>query len=255
MDLLSLITFLDTGSIHFSNLKDLFKFDPREGTGGLFTEIVNSNPRPSLVVFPSSPEIEAQNRKELEELEINLSKSIQSQTQKFNQKIAAWDAINRNVFISCWHVNSTDTDFMWRVYGAMHYGFAIEVGAEDLMNAFVAAGISRQKISCGFVLYSTRDEILRMNFPSDLEQYAAFLIKSPEFMPEKELRFFVHAISALNSCNVPVDISLTKARIHVSPFMPDWAAESVIKVVNQLCSTNGLSEAVYRPRRVRLCSS
>jgi hypothetical protein len=251
LDLLSLLTLLKKEELHFTRLKDLQKYDPREGTGGLFTDVVNSNLQPSMLVIPATAASIQRDIKEMQDLNDKLNIPIQSQRTQFVGEINKWDQLNNNIHISCWHTNTIDIDFMWRVYGACHYGFAIEAEAVNLLNAFWNAGIARKKIGCGFVLYSTRDEIIRMQVPFDVKQYFAFLIKSPDFKPENELRIFVNTTEAVDSCDVPFDISTAIRCIHISPLMPEWAVDSVMEIVNQLCASKGLPNVVYRPRGVR----
>jgi hypothetical protein len=141
---------------------------------------------------------------------------------------------------------------MWRVYGAYHYGFALEVELHDLYHAFIDSGISAGKIGMGFVLYLTRDQIAREYISLEDEPYYAFLIKSPEFSPENELRLYVNTVDDKKSCDVPVNLKRAIKRIHVSPFMHRWAVDSVMRTIDRLCVSKGLPELVYRPRDARI---
>lgn len=97
MDFLSLIAILQTKMLHFTNLNDLHKYDPSEGTGGLLIDVVNDPIRPRIIMVPSSAEVDAENAREIQWLKSELARPIAQQLPHYRQTVAGWDRDNRDV--------------------------------------------------------------------------------------------------------------------------------------------------------------
>ena len=133
MDLLSLISILQSETIHFTRVIDLCRYDPHEGTGGLLIEVVNDPVTPSTMVCPPDPRVDEENRKEIERIMAKLAIPISEQLPKIRDKVKQWDRENDAVYISSWHTNEIDSNFMWRIYGRDEYGFAVVSSVHDLV--------------------------------------------------------------------------------------------------------------------------
>ena len=188
MDLLGLLAILQDETIHFTHIMDLYRYDPHEGTGGLLINVVNDPVPPSVMVSPPDPRIDEQNRKEIEGILAELRIPLSEQLPKFREKVTHWDKENDAIYISSWHTNVIDSDFMWRIYGKYEYGFAVVSSVQDLVYSIRDGGIDLSKVGCGFVVYPTRDQLIREKLENVMGSYAAFMIKSPQYSPENEFR-------------------------------------------------------------------
>lgn len=133
MDFLALISILHREELHFTQISDLYRYDPHEGTGGALINVVRYPITPSLLVTPSNPEVEERNRKEVENIERELAIPLSEQLPELKDKVRVWDQENDTVYISCWHANEIDSDFMWRVYGRYEYGIAVKSSVQAPM--------------------------------------------------------------------------------------------------------------------------
>lgn len=238
MDLLSLLSILQNERIHFSHITELYKYDHQEGTGGLGIDLVNDTITPSVTLSRPNHKVDEENQKEIERIIKELNKPISEQELK--EKVKVWDEENNTVYISSWHMNEVDSDFMWRVYGKYEYGLAIETSVQELVGSIVDAGIDVDKLGYGAVIYPTRDTLIRDKIHEVLGNYAAFMIKTPEYSPEKEFRVFVRAIEQVTSCDIKVNLQKLIHKIHISPLVPQWAVKPIIDTLNPICMAKGL---------------
>jgi hypothetical protein len=242
MDLLSLLTILENSSLHFTHIRDLFRFDPSEGTGGLLTNVVNTEITPQIIAVPSDPYIDERNQKEIKRIEDELKIPLPELLPRYKESVRRWDQDNQGVHISCWHTNPVDSDFMWRIYGKMEYGFAIASTVQSVVQSIRDAGIDAKKVGGGFVLYPTRDEVIRDGVDKQSDSSRAFMIKSPQFKAEHEFRVFVKAKRVIPSCDIPVSLRTLIRGIFVSPLMPRWAIGPAMSVLNPICRAKGLPD-------------
>ena len=240
MDLLSLLAILQNETIHFTHIMDLYRYDPHEGTGGLLINVVNDPIQPSVMVSPPDPRIDEENRKEIEGIQAELRIPLSEQLPKFREKVKHWDNENDAIYISSWHTNVFDSDFMWRIYGKYEYGFAVVSSVQDLVYSIRDAGLDLRKVGCGFVVYPTRDQLIREKLEDTMGSYAAFMIKSPQYSPENEFRVFVRSKKRVVSCDLKVDLRRLVHRIRISPLVPRWAVQPLLKTLDPLCSAKRL---------------
>jgi hypothetical protein len=232
MDLLSLLAILQNETLHFTHIADLYRYDPHEGTGGLLINVVNDPIPPSMMVSPPDPRVDEENRKEIEAILAELRIPFAEQLPKFRDKVRQWDKDNESIYISSWHTNVLDSDFMWRIYGKYEYGF--------LVHSICDGGISGSKVGWGFVVYPTRDQLVREKFEESMGSFAAFMIKSPQYSPENEFRVFVKARKQVPSCDLRVNLRRLVHSIRISPLVPRWALPPLLETLNPLCSAKGL---------------
>lgn len=240
MDLLGLLAILQNETLHFTHITDLYRYDPQEGTGGLFINVVKNPITPSILVSPPNPHTDEQNRKEIEEIEAELRIPLAEQLPKFREKVEQWDKENDTIYISSWHTNVIDSDFMWRIYGKYEYGFAVVSTVQDLVYSITDGGIDSQKVGFGFVVYPTRDELIRDKPENFMGSFAAFMIKSPQYSPENEFRVFVKAKKRVASCDFKVNLRKLVGSIRISPFVPRWAVGPLLETLDPLCEAKGL---------------
>ena len=231
MDLLSLISIIQSEKIHFTHIADLCRYDPLEGTGGLLVDVENRPIPPSVTVYPPNPDVQEANRREIEKIMQELSIPLSEQLPNYKDKVKQWDKENDAVYINSWHTNELESDFMWRIYGKYEYGFALVSSVEDLRSSFLAKGVDRSKLGGGFVVYPTRDQLIRENLEESLGRSAAFMIKSPQYSPENEFRVFVRAKHRMASCDMEVDLRKLVHSIRISPLVPRWAVAPLLNTL------------------------
>jgi hypothetical protein len=242
MDLWSLLAILNRERLHFTHISDLYRHDPHEGTGGSLINVVKYPITPSIVVSPPDPHFEELNRQEIESIKRELQIPLSERLPSIREKVKAWDHENNTIYISCWHTNEIDSDFMWRIYGRYEYGFAIRSSVQNLFNSIGDAGLDLSKLGAGFVVYPTRDQLIREKLEDSMGSCAAFMIKSPQYSPENEFRVFVKAKQRVASCDVRVDLRKLIHGIHISPLVPRWAVGPLSATLNPLCAAKGLPE-------------
>jgi hypothetical protein len=251
MDLLGLLSILNRKELHFTHISDLYRYDPHEGTGGALINIVKYPITPSLIMSPPDPEFEARNRQEIESIEKELRIPLSERLPELQDKVKQWDRDNDAIYISCWHTNEIDSDFMWRIYGRYEYGFAVRSSVQSLVYAIRDAGLDLTKLGAGFIVYPTRDQLIRERLEDSMGSCAAFMIKSPQYSPENEFRVFVKAKHRVPSCDLRVDLRKLIQGIHISPLVPRWAVRPLLATLNPLCAASGLPEVTVGPGSLR----
>jgi hypothetical protein len=219
---------------------DLYRYDPHEGIGGLLIDVVNEPILPSLTVSPPNPRVDEANRREIEKVMAELSIPLSERLPKYREKVKQWDKENDAVYISSWHTKEIESDFMWRIYGKYEYGFALVSSVQDLVNSFLTKGVDPSKLGCGFVVYPTRDQLIRENLEETIGSFTAFMIKSPQYSTENEFRVFVKAKHRVASCDLEVDLRKLIHSIRISPLTPRWAVQPLMNTLNPICTAKGL---------------
>jgi len=240
MDLVSLLAILQNETLHFAHITDLYHYDPHEGTGGLLINVVNDPIPPRMLTAPSNTGVDAENQREIEAIIAELQIPLANQLPQFRERVRRWDDENDSIYISSWHVNSIDSDFMWRIYGKYEYGFALVSSVQDLVHSIRDSGIDGRKIGCGFVVYPTRDQLIRERLDETMGSCAAFMIKSPQYSPENEFRVFIKARKRVTSCDLKVNLRRLVHGVRISPFVPRWAVRPLLQTLNPLCNAKGL---------------
>jgi hypothetical protein len=251
MDILSLLSLLQSERLHFTRLEDLYRFDANEGTGGVSINVINNVISPSSFSIPSTPEADARNDEQIARIEKELSVPFSARLPELRDQIKVWDKQNANVFISCWHTNESESDFMWRVYAKQEYGFAVVSSAHALVQSFKDTDAT--KIGHDFVVYPTADELIRDKLHSYMGSDSAFLIKHWEFHHENEFRVFIRTKTRNQNCDLRVDLPTLVREIRISPLVPDWAEGSLRKTLDPICEKRGIP--VIRERTPALRTS
>ena len=251
MDLLSLISILQNETIHLTHIMDLRKYDPQEGTGGLSINVVNDPIPPSYMVYPPNPKVDDEIRREIEKIKMELRIPLSERLPEYRDKVMQWDKENDAVYISSWHTNEVDSDFMWRIYGKYEFGFALVSSVQDLVDSFLTKGVDPFKLGFGFVVYPTRDQLIRENLVGFIGSFGAFMIKSPQFSPENEFRVFVKAKHQVASCDFEVDLRKLVHSIKISPLTPRWAVQPLLDTLNPIFTAKGLPLVEKSIRSIR----
>jgi len=95
-----------------------------------------------------------------------------------------------------------------------------------------------------------RDELIRYKLHSYMGSDSAFLIKHLEFHHENEFRVFVRTKTAIQSCDLDVNLQKLVTKIRISPLVPDWAEAALLATLNPICERKGIP--LIQQRTLRL---
>lgn len=242
MDLPSLLWMLQNEALRLTPLPDLSRFDPNENTCGLLITERGEPSRPCV----SPPYTLPGEEEKVRQIERQLSVPLSARRDEVVAKVRKYREQNSNVFISCWHVNERESDFMWRIYAKHEYGFAVVSDTQALVHALCQRQIPRSKLGTGFVVYPTRAQLLQDELESVFQPHMAFMIKHPDFMDEHEFRLYVRPRRTDGHLALPIELGILIKAVHASPLMPTWAREVVVPTVNKLLAVKGLAEVAGR---------
>jgi hypothetical protein len=139
---------------------------------------------------------------------------------------------------SCWHMNTEESDAMWKVYAGS--GARIAIRSKFYLFKAALSVSPHPQVLAGIVEcadYDT-DQLLREPF---LEELAFSKRRCFEF--EREFRGFVRdeQVEAAG-VEVPVDVDRLVERVYVSPMSPTWTLE----VVKAVCARYELKAEVVQ---------
>jgi hypothetical protein len=119
-----------------------------------------------------------------------------------------------------------------------------------VVKALAVDDISPARIGWGFVVYPTRDQLIRERLDLELGSTAAFMMKHLEFSPENEFRVFVRTKEYVDTCDMKVCSRELIHDIRLSPFIPDWAEGPLLQTLNPICEQKSLP--FIKPKKTRL---
>jgi hypothetical protein len=193
--------------------------------------------------------MDARNAAEIARIQKGLSVPLAERITDLREQVAKWDTENANVYISCWHANELEADFMWRIYAKHEYGFAVVSNAQDLICCF--DGYDPGKIGFGFVVYPTRDRLIQWDLHFYMGRDSAFMVKHPEFSHENEFRVFVRPKEHTKSCGLKVKLKRLVKQIRISPLVPEWAESALLATLNSMCEKKSLPLIQSRSLKLR----
>jgi hypothetical protein len=132
--------------------------------------------------------------------------------------------VNIKFGLNCWHINEDESDAMWRLYGAVGNGIAIESTEDRLKGVLSAEGIIVDRVR---YMDLDRDEIEKGH-----THYGLF-IKRKSFAHEQELRATILLPTPGIGTLVPCDIDALIAKIHISPEAPSFYADTVRYIIER----------------------
>ncbi len=200
-------------------------------------------------VIPETPESLARDAAIIARVKKELEIPYEEQWPKFKTQVARWDEENANVYISSWHENFGESDFMWRIYSRDDHGVAVVSSAQALVHSFV--GVDLQKIGFGFVAYPYRDALIREGLTEGRNAIPPFLIKTKAFEPECEFRVYVKTKKAVDSCDMDVDLKKLIHGVRISPLAAPWMDEAVRAMLNPILAKEDLKPVEARERSLR----
>jgi len=149
--------------------------------------------------------------------------------------------LNQECFVSCWHLSSSESLAMWKVYGIHNFSVALVSNVGRVMSVGDAY-CKNEPVSCvmGEVIYDNYIEEGKANTkaigctitdqePSLPESVLTLFMKANAYSYEREWRFIIHKSKAdekalaVNVGNLDEFIDA----IYVSPEAPDWMVNSI----------------------------
>lgn len=143
------------------------------------------------------------------------------------------DVFRKQVFVSCWHYNETESVGMWKVYALDGNGIAIQTSVSDFKRAFDQ---TTRDIHAGKVIYIDYEKEGFYNgergfFPNAL---VSFIHKRNIFSHEQEYRALLEDRTEPNGVSVNVDLRLLVQHVIVAPKTPEWKLEAVQFLLDDL---------------------
>lgn len=157
-------------------------------------------------------------------------------------------------FFSCWHMNSDESDAMWKIYVKEGAGIAIRSNVDRLKRCFAK---TERPVHVGVVRYIDYDQPPP---PAAYPGHSWFLFKRKAFQHERELRVGVwseevdiqymrndDSIGCLEDhdrqdivlkypdrpgVHVPVDLDILIEQIVIAPQSPSWFAELISSIID-----------------------
>ncbi len=149
--------------------------------------------------------------------------------------------LNQECFVSCWHLSSSESLAMWKVYGIHNFSVALVSNVGRVMS-LGDDYCKNEPVSCvmGEVIYDNYIEEGKANTknigctikdtkPSLPESVLTLFMKANAYSYEREWRFIIHKSNADEKAlavNVG-DLEEFIDAIYVSPEAPDWMVNSI----------------------------
>lgn len=241
MDFAKFLALIDRRSLYFASLITLEKDDPYEG------HFPDRDVEAILKIGRSTEQVRSF---------MKLKKTLPARTVKsifeiWRRTILANEINRHTTFVNCWHINSGESDAMWRLYSLQGQGIAIQSTYGRLSQALKK---ERRRIFIGKVQY--KDYQVK-NF-TEFNGFGPALHKRSSFAHENELRaalddvshlglkgevFFqddmLQRIRAQNPASRPsgtyvkVDVEVLIQSVVISPASPHWMTETIKSVLKR----------------------
>lgn len=218
MSLSKLIQMLESRSIWFTRVDQLIRDDPFEGS------------IPYRFAPPAMTE-EQQKKDALYEQRHRLT--VGAVNQMRTTRLAMHRVERVRTYVSCWHASKSDSDAMWRLYGAEKDGsVCVQTTAARAFDQLP------HWVMIGRVSYKSYDTDV---FPTD-NSFSSFFHKRACFSHENEVRLLANPLSVPmdspwnpEAVGIPVgfDPDSFLLRICVSPTSPEWFLHTVTAVVRK----------------------
>jgi hypothetical protein len=147
---------------------------------------------------------------------------------------ARWNAWVRGwTYINCWHMNTSDSEAMWKLYASDEGSVAVQSTYSRLRKALPT------DIGIGRVIY--HDFYATPPQPTPFTGYPSeFVFKRRSLAHERELRAIIQAVplthdgvvdlwkdAQAQGVGIDVDLGVLIESVHVQPDVPQWLADTV----------------------------
>jgi hypothetical protein len=146
-----------------------------------------------------------------------------------------YQELKKTIFVNCWHMNDTESEALWRIYGGIGYGICVRTTYGRLGAALTA----ERPIYAGKVAYL--DETREMLGDNNI--FYNCLWKRKSFEHEREFRIVVEDWAPTSTgLSVAVDIAQFVEEIIVHPEAADW----FLDIVKDFVASCGCGATVER---------
>jgi hypothetical protein len=178
-------------------------------------------------------------------VEIALAEEINSiHPLKLESTVWSWEfeRLKSSLKCCCWYGGEKDSDAMWRIY-ASHLGVAITTSVQRLEQSIRSIAVVGNQIAPTFHIsaVSYDDKVIKSPRP--------WLVKREAFIHEQEVRLWTDWYSF--SAHVTVDLSELVESIEITPFAPEWQANTVRAAVQALLGQKSSSIPVLISEHMR----
>lgn len=153
--------------------------------------------------------------------------SLKDFSAKWNAWVRSW------TYVNCWHMNTGDSEAMWKLYASDEGSVAVQSTYSRLRNALPG------DIGIGRVVY--HDFYATPPEPTPFKGYPSeFVFKRRSLAHERELRALLQtvpltedgvvdlwAVPQAPGVGVDVDLGVLIEAVHVQPDVPDWLCSTV----------------------------
>ncbi|MFP8952417.1 hypothetical protein ACLI4Z_05495 [Natrialbaceae archaeon A-arb3/5] len=182
--------------------------------------------------------------------------------------LIGFDFFKKNVFVNCWHMNSSESIAMWKLYLESDNGIAIKSSFQSLQEAVDTNEEYKTFISA--VDYIDYEKEIMPEYNALLP----FVYKRKEFEHEKELRTIIYSPPPSEpdgfdeekgaprlktkweeqpiGIDLEIDLENLIDGIHVAPKAPDWHIDTIKDILstyelNVPVSRSGIKSEPYDP--------
>jgi len=157
------------------------------------------------------------------------------QLEKFSQYFKHF---RRWSYVNCWHLSTTESSAMWKLYGSIDGAVAIQSTYNALVNAVDVEGLGSKSCYIGMVEYISEE-----HFVTEGNSLGRFMVKRNSFEHEKEVRILLQKVpeicvdgkksvdifsdNPLRGISLPVNLKALIQKIYISPLTGKWFFESV----------------------------
>jgi hypothetical protein len=141
----------------------------------------------------------------------------------------------QSTFVSCWHANEHESEAMWRLYGGLGGGVAVQTTYARLVKSIERLG----EVYVGLVRYI---DYTTASFP-DANAFYPVMHKRASFAHEREVRLVRYWGAPPEPdkppahLSIPWDIEASAERIYVDPYAPGYYFEAVKAALSSMAPT------------------
>jgi hypothetical protein len=218
LDLAKFLSLLEKAALHFSSLIALSNVDPYEGH---YTDI-------HIRVFNQARRLPLAEQRVIFKIDASISDENLEKILELRGRHIRGEFGRDMVYVNCWHINSGESDAMWRLYTLQGQGIAIQSTCDRLFRCF---HMQPKVITISPVKYHDYDQAL---FPNDNLLRPAFA-KRLSFQHEEELRCatFGPNTDSQRGMALSIDLDILVERIVLSPLADRWIYDLVASTLRR----------------------
>lgn len=219
MSLPKFLSMIQKNSLFFPSLSQYEQSDPWEG-------LVSKN------AFNYSREIKVHNldnsKTQIHKLGEFFGEAFESYVESEKESLLR---LKKIMHVNCWHINDSESDSQWKIYGENEFSLAIVTDFESLKSSIVD---ERKIYGSNIEYYDPNNKIV-----SEGNVFNPAIHKRMAFSHEKEFRlifmnsdFFHTPDLAPSGLEISMNLKTLIQKVVISPRAPAWFQESILKLMN-----------------------